>query len=355
MILGRANFRKKIGTAPGTLTYTGEADQRAIQISLLQYNSTSLEEDKYSDISQVIEKYNPEHVNWIDVDGIHNTKTIEALGKHYQIHPLVLEDILSTENRPKVEAYDNYIFFTAAMLYITKENELKKEQISLILGNNYVISFQQFPGDVFEGVRNRIRKSIGRIRKSGADYLVYALLDTIVDHYYFIEEKVQIELDNIESNVYNQEYSDRGFMQKIQYLRKDIIQLRKAVSPLKEAVLNLKKETNPLVTKTTSKFLADLLDHILFINDAVEVFRENLNGLTDLYHSFQSSRLNEVMKVLTVISTIFIPLSFLAGLYGMNFTNMPELEYENGYYILLAVMSLIVLIMIYYFRRKKWL
>lgn len=354
-MIGKSDFRKKIGTAPGTLIYTGEENKRSIELSVLRYNNEELEETRHTSVDTSFFDVKENYVNWFDLDGIHETQSIESVGKLFKLHPLVLEDIANIDNRPKIEEHENFLFFSAIMLNVTDKNEINKEQISMILGDNFVLSFQQYPGDVFGDVRNRIRKSIGRIRNSGSDYLVYALLDTIVDHYYFVEEMIQLKIDEIETAIYNQQYSDKGFMLKIQQLRKEIIELRKAVTPLKESVINLKKSGNPKVSKSTTKFLGDLLDHIHHIHDSAEVFRESINSLTDLYHSFQSSKLNEVMKVLTVISTIFIPLSFLTGLYGMNFQNMPELDFKYGYFVLLCIMLILFIGMIYYFKRKNWI
>ena len=351
----RPNYRKKIGKAPGSLIYTGNEKSRRVGCSLTAYNKDFLEEREIEDYSSLINEIKEGQVSWIDLDGIHDVSIIQSVGEQFDIHPLVLEDILSTENRPKIDEFEDYLFFTATMLSITPDKKLNQEQISLILGKNYVLSFQEEPGDVFTSVRTRIRGALGRIRNSHTDYLVYILLDAIVDHYYFIEERIQAEIDAIETSIYEQTYEDKAFMQRMQALRKEIVVLRKAVNPLRESVLNLKKGTSDLVTEPTVKFLGDLMDHIQHIHDSTELFRENTNGIIDLYHSFQSSRLNEVMKVLTVISTIFIPLGFLAGLYGMNFSYMPELQFHYSYFILLSIMLALVVGMVYYFRRKGWI
>ena len=293
-------------------------------------------------------------VMWLNIDGVHLPEIIEQVGKSFGLHPLVAEDIASTGQRPKMEDFDDYIFVVLRMLrFDGDENETKTEQISIILGNNFVISFQEREGDVFDHIRERLRNNKGRIRKLGADYLAYSLIDAIVDNYFIILEKLGEAIEEIEDKLVTNPSSDT--LQTIHDLKREMIFLRKSVWPLREVINRLERSESPLINKSTYVYMRDVYDHTIQVIDAVETFRDLLSGMLDIYLSSISNRMNEVMKVLTVIATIFIPLTFVAGIYGMNFKYMPELDQAWSYPTVLLLMLVVALLMVVYFRRKKWI
>jgi len=293
-------------------------------------------------------------VMWLNIDGVHLPEIIEQVGKSFGLHPLVAEDIASTGQRPKMEDFDDYIFVVLRMLrFDGEENETKTEQMSIILGNNFVISFQEREGDVFDHIRERLRNNKGRIRKLGADYLAYSLIDAIVDNYFIILEKLGEAIEEIEDKLVTNPSSDT--LQTIHDLKREMIFLRKSVWPLREVINRLERSESPLINKSTYVYMRDVYDHTIQVIDAVETFRDLLSGMLDIYLSSISNRMNEVMKVLTVIATIFIPLTFVAGIYGMNFKYMPELDQAWSYPTVLLLMLVVALLMVVYFRRKKWI
>ncbi|MFB0509709.1 MAG: magnesium/cobalt transporter CorA, partial [bacterium] len=291
-------------------------------------------------------------VTWINIDGIHKVEVIEKIGNCFNLHPLILEDILNTGQRPKIEDFGEHIFLVLKMLYYL-EKEITIEQVSLILGPNFVISFQEREGDVFNNIRERIRNNKGRIRKMGADYLAYSLLDAIVDGYFVILEKVGEEIEDIEEKLIKNPTPKT--VQIIHNLKREMISLRKSVWPLREVVGVLERGESALIKKTTGIYLRDVYDHTIQVIDTIETYRDMISGMLDIYLSSISNRMNEVMKILTIIATIFIPLTFIAGIYGMNFRFMPELGWRLGYPAVLFIMVIIGIVMLFYFRRKKWL
>ena len=294
-----------------------------------------------------------ETVTWINVDGLGNTGVIEDLGKCFTIHPLILEDILNTEQRPKMEDLETYIYLNLKMLsFIDQEMDVKVEHISMIFGSNFLISFQEDIGDIFDPVRERIRKD-GRIRKFGPDYLAYALIDSIVDNYFVVMEKLEERVEDLEEELVINPTQES--LHKINRLKKDMIFLRKSVWPLREVINNLERSESTLIKESTTIYLRDVYDHTIQVIDTLETFRDMVSGMIDIYLSGLSYKMNEIMKVLTLIATIFIPLTFVVGLYGMNFRNMPEIDWEYGYYSVLVVMVIMVAGMLTYFRRKKWI
>jgi len=275
-------------------------------------------------------------------------------GKEYDLHPLVVEDILNTHQRPKIELYDDYIFVSLKMLSGVNDSYMvESEQISLILGKNFVFSFQEKEGDILDSLRVRIREGKGRIRKMGPDYLLYAILDIIIDHYFLVLEKIGDKVEAFEEELMKEPKSDT--LHEIYTLKREILFLRKSVWPLREAVSTLEKCESDLINEKTSPYLRDLYDHIIQVIDAVETTRDLLSGMLDLYLSSVSNKMNEVMKVLTIIATVFIPLTFIAGVYGMNFDFMPELKWKYAYFAVWFVMVMIGLGMLKYFRNRKWL
>jgi magnesium transporter len=353
----RSIVRKRVkqsGLPPGTVVYDGEARKRDVGITIIDYDADHLEEKAIGGVEDMVPFRDSPTVTWINIDGIHDTSIIEKVGDRFGIHPLVLEDIASSGNRPKFEDYDDYLFIIVKMMsYDDVKEDIDSEQVSLIIGKNYVISFQEHPGDVFEPIRNRIRQRKGRIVKMGPDYLAYSLLDTIVDNYYSILEKLGDRIENIEEELL--ENPTRQMLNAIHGTKRDMIYLRKSTWPLREAVSGLERSESKLISKQTRIFLRDVYDHTIQAIDTVESLRDIVSGLLDIYMSSLSNRMNEVMKVLTIIATIFIPLTFIAGIYGMNFEFMPELHIKWAYPVVWGVMGIVALIMLTFFRKKEWL
>lgn len=351
---GNNKKASKAGLPPGTMVYTGVNRSHAAKIELIEYSETSFDERELSAPELSAHLIGNGNTHWININAVHDTELVESFGAKLNIHPLVLEDIVSVEQRPKIEDFGEYVFFSLRMLqYDQKTNKLAEEQVSFLLGSNYVISFQEVVGDIFEPVRDRIRQGRGRIRRSGADYLVYALVDTVVDSYYHIIDKLGSYVEDLEDQVF--ENPDESILLDIQENKRMLIKLRKAIYPLREAVNKLQKREIMMVTQETARFFGDVYDHTIQIIESVESYRDINSGLKDIYLSSVSHRMNQIMQVLTVISTIFIPLTFITGVYGMNFHNMPELSWKNGYFMAWTIMLLIVGAMLVYFKSKKWL
>jgi len=345
---------RKAGLPPGTLVHIGEKKVEKAKISLIDYDETQFQERQVKTIEECFPFKDTSTVTWINIDGIHEVDIIAKLGTHFGLHPLLLEDILNTEQRPKMEDYGDYIFVVLKMLYRGEgRNEIEAEQFSLILGSNFVISFQESEGDIFDPVRDRIRKNKGRIRKAGADYLTYALLDAIVDNYFIILENIGENIEDTEQRLAANPTPET--LQLIHALKKEMIFLRKSIWPLREVVSGLERCESSLIDESTGAYLRDVYDHTIQVIDTVESFRDMVSGMLDIYLSSISNKMNEVMKVLTIFASIFIPLTFIAGVYGMNFAFMPELTWRWGYPAILVVMTLAGISMLVYFRRKRWL
>jgi len=345
---------KKPGLPPGTLVYTGEKRDEKVGIALIDYDETQFQEKEAQTIEECFPFKDTPTVTWINIDGVHDVELIEKLGRHFDLHPLIMEDIVNTQQRPKMEDTGGYVFIVLRMLtYDDVAAEIKSEQISLVLGSNFVISFQESRGDVFEPVRDRIRKGKGRIRKMGADYLTYALLDAIVDNYFVALERLGEIIENAEDDLVQQPTPNT--LRTIHSLKRDAIALRKSVWPLREVISNLTRSETPLISDSVDIYLRDVYDHIIQVVDNIESFRDMVSGMLDIYLSSLSNKMNEVMKVLTIFASIFIPLTFIAGVYGMNFAFMPELDWRWGYPAVLILMALAAVAMLIYFRRKKWL
>lgn len=345
---------KKAGSSPGTLVHVGERKTDRPRLALLHYDADTLIERPLEDVDEALGLQTSGVTTWINIDGIHDISLMEHIGRQYGIHPLTLEDILNTTQRPKAETFDDYLFVVIKMLdYDAQKNLISSEQISLILGQTVLISFQEDVGDVFAPVRERIRKGKGRIRTGGCDYLAYALIDAIVDNYFSILEKVGQRLEAVEETI--DADPDAAILDEIHAIRRELIFLRKQIWPLREIIAHLSKDGAPFIGESTSPFLRDVYDHTIQTIDTIESFRDILSGMQDLYLSIISNRMNEVMKVLTIIATIFIPITFVAGIYGMNFSNMPELSWRWGYLSVWLVIIAVVVGMVVFFRRKKWL
>ncbi len=344
---------KKMGLPPGTPVFVGEQKVEKVGISYIDYDEAQFNESAVEEIENCFPFKDTPTVTWINIDGLHQVDIIEKLGKHFDLHPLILEDIVNTHQRPKVEEFENYLFIVLKMLYYDeKSNGTQIEQVSLIVGKNYVISFQEREGDIFDPVRDRIRNGKGRIRKMGPDYLAYALMDAVVDNYFIILERNGEKVEELEDKVVS--YPRPETLQEIHKLKRETIFLRRSVWPLRELINSMERGESPLIHKSTRIYLRDVYDHTIQVIDTVETYRDMLSGMHDTYLSSVSNRMNEVMKVLTIIATIFIPLTFIAGIYGMNFEFMPELKWHWAYFAVWGVIVLIAISMVIYFRRKKW-
>jgi len=347
--------RKEVGSSPGTLLFVGEQKTDQPRISVMAYSAETLDEQDIQAVDRLQSMRQSPSRKWINLIGIHDTTMLEKFGLQFDIHPLTLEDIGNTGHRPKIEEFENYLYLVLKMLQFDPAGQkIEAEQVSLILGPDFLISFQEAPGDVFEPVRQRIRKVKGRIRKAGCDYLAYALIDAIVDHYYLILERLGERIEALEDQIVAQEIRQQT-LKEIHFLRSETIFMRKQIWPLREMISQLNKGEFDLVQPATHPFLSDVYDHVIQILDTVETYREMLGGLLELYMSSVSNRMNEVMKVLTIIATIFIPITFVAGIYGMNFDHMPELHWRWGYFGVWGIIAAMVVVMLLYFRRKKWL
>ncbi|HMK59548.1 MAG TPA: magnesium/cobalt transporter CorA [Dissulfurispiraceae bacterium] len=346
---------KKIGQPPGTLIHIGDEHLNDVKITVLDYNENEFREIDSASPEACYPFKDTDSVTWINIEGLHQPDVFEKLGQCYGLHPLVLEDIMATDQRPKMEDFGDYVFIVLKMItYDGRNGSPDIEQVSLVLGKNFVLSFQEGKdGDVFDPIRQRLRTAKGRIRKLGADYLVYALMDSIVDNYFAVLEKLGEQIEVIEDRLVADPAPET--LRVIHALKRDMIFLRKSVWPLREVIGGLERGESALVTESTGLYLRDVYDHTIQVIDTIETFRDMLSGMLDIYLSSVSNRLNAVMKVLTVISTIFFPLSFIVGLYGMNFKYMPELEWRWGYPTVLAVMLIIAACMLFLFKRKKWL
>jgi magnesium transporter len=345
---------KKPGSSPGTLVYTGHKSQESVTLDLFRYDEQAIDYIKTTNTADLLQSLDPAKVNWINVNGLHDNSIIEGLGKHFEIHPLVLEDILHTEHLPKTEDFDNYIFLTLKMLsWDDNKNTIALEHVSLVLGDNYLISFQEKEGDLFSIIRDSLNFNKGRLRKRNADYLFYRLIDVIVDNYYIITDKIEDELEELEDFMLTNQ--DTDLSRKILEKKKKMIFLRKSVLPLRDEFRKFKSREFNLIADETYSFLNDVNDHLQHLTQIIEAFRDLITSLMELQLSLQSKRLNDVMKTLTTFASVFMPLTFIAGIYGMNFHYMPELEWKWGYPIILGVMAAATAVLLWYMHRKKWL
>lgn len=344
---------KRPGLPPGTLVYVGDNKHVKSTIKIFDYNTDSITETDIKNPDELATCLADNTVSWINITGLNDLGLIEKIGKIFDVHPLVLEDIVNTDHRPKFEEYDEYYYSIVKMLtYDDKKKEINSEQVSFILGKNYLITFQEIKGDVFDTIRERLRKNKGRVRREDSDYLCYTLMDSIVDNYFYVLETIAEETELLEGILLKN--ADSSVLQRIHQLKRQLIFIRKSVWPLREILNNIDRLESDLVKSSSKLFFRDVYDHTIHIIDTVENLRDIVTGMLDIYLSTVSNRMNEVMKVLTIIATIFIPLTFLAGIYGMNFQYMPELAWKFGYPLALTVMGSIGIIMLVFFKRKKW-
>jgi len=347
--------RKKAGSVPGSVDYTGDKKTEKVFTHFLQYDGKDLiEKTLDSHKGLVLEKEDTSKVDWYDIRGMHDTELIEVFGKTFNIHNIILENAVDIHKRPKFEEYSegNFIILKA-LSFDRATKKVSKEHIALYFTKSFLVTFQETESDVFQGVRSRINTGSGRIRERGTDYLAFALIDEIVDNYFDVLDNVEEVVEELEDCISNSvELNRKG---DIHSLKKELLVLRKAISPLREAIGRFYKTESPIIDEGSRIYLRDLYEHTIQIMDTVESYRDVLNGLQDLLITEVSFKMNKIMQLLTLISVIFIPLTFLAGIYGMNFDNIPELHHQYGYQILLAIMLLIAIVLLILFRRKRWL
>jgi len=344
----------KSGTPPGTLLHIGEKKTEQVKITVVDYDEAHYTEQEIVNIGDCLAFKDKPTTTWINITGIHQLDIIEKIGGVFGLHPLLLEDVVNTEQRPKIEDFEDYLFVVLKFLSYKKHEEvIEPEQISIIIGLNFVISFQEIDLEIFHPIQERIRNGKGKIKKSGADYLAYTLIDTIVDNYFILLEILGDRIDRIEEELIS--YPTTDTLQKIHALNNELLLVRKSIWPLRVVVNTLEKTEPPLIRESTEIYLRDVYDHTIQIIDTIEAFRDIISGMLDIYLSSVSNKMNEVMKVLTIIATIFIPLTFIAGIYGMNFHYIPELEWRWSYFAVLLVMGIVGISMVFYFWKKKWL
>ncbi len=343
---------RKTGLPPGTLVHIGDKRSEKVVISVFHYAGASCEERQVEQAEGVTPPTD-ESVVWANISGVHKLDVLEAIGKQFSLHPLLLEDIANTDQRPKLDDYDSYFFLVLKMLTLNERQDVLVEQVSLVLSRNFVLSFQENGHDVFQPVRERLRAGKGRLRQAGADYLFYTLVDAVVDQYFAVLESVGEKIEALQHVVVADPKPET--LKDIHALKRQLLFLRRAVWPLRDVTNNLSRSDCPFMQQPTKLFFRDVYDHVVQIVDTIETLREMVSASLDIYLSSVSYRLNAVMRVLTVITTIFMPLSFIASIYGMNFEHMPELKAEWGYPAVLLVMVLVGIGMLAAFRRKRWL
>jgi magnesium transporter len=345
---------KKAGLAPGTPVFLGRRKQEKVKIEIISYSPDRVEENRDASPADCLLPREAGVVIWINIYGIHDVELIKSLADNFRLHPLTTEDIVNTNQRPKAEDYEGYIFFALRMLtYDAGRNAIESESVSLVLGDGYLISFQEREGDVLDPLRERIRAGKGRVRSAGSDYLAYRIMDAVVDEYFVAVEKLGDHIERLDELILAAPDSDH--MRELHRLKREILSLRKAVWPLREEVAAIEKSDSALIGGSTRIYLRDLYDHTIQIIDMIETYRDIIGGMHDTFLSSLSNRMNEVMKVLTIIATIFIPLTFIAGVYGMNFVHMPELAWPAGYFLVLGLMAVIAGSMLVFFRKRGWL
>ncbi len=344
---------QKAGLPPGALVHIGEESQRETKMTLVRFDADHFEEKDLKNIGEAFPFQDRPVVNWLNIDGLHRTDIIGEAGKAVGLHPLLLEDIVTTGQHPKLDDFGDYLFIVLKMLhYDEAKEEVEAEQVTLVLGTNYVVTFREKESDVFQPVLERLRNCKGRIRTLEADYLAYALIDAVVDRYFIVLEKLGEKVERVEDDLISNPV--RRTLQQIQKLKREMLFLRRSVWYLREILSSLERGESSLIREPTRFYFKDVYDHTIQVIDTVETLRDMLSGMLDIYLSSVSNRLNEVMKFLTIIATIFIPLTFIAGVYGMNFKYMPELEWRWGYPLIMVIMLVVALAMVFYFQRKKW-
>jgi magnesium transporter len=344
----------KAGLPPGSIVRVGEANATPAVMKVFNYGPDQYTERNIKDLGDLPAPPQDGSITWLDIDGLDDDTMVRTLGERYCLHPLLLEDVLNFDHRPKVEEFQDTLFVVARMLSLDEETGgIEMEQVSFVLSKGMLLSFQERPGDILEPIRERIRRNLGRVRKHGADYLLYALLDVIVDNYFLIVENLGERIQELERKVTVRPGNED--LLTIQEIRSLLITVTRYVTPTRELAGRLNTLPSELIDKGTRRYINDLQDHTVYIADSINTFRDMLTNLENTYHAGVNMRMGQVMKLLTVISTIFIPLTFIVGVYGMNFDHMPELHWRFGYYMVMGVMLSISVIMLLWFRRKRWL
>lgn len=344
---------KKAGLSPGTLVHIGNAYADRSSITLTRFDEASLMEKENCSLDELSQEKSEPGILWVNVDGLQDVQLLGEVGSLFGLHPLIVEDILNTDQRPKAEDFGNYIFIVLKDIHNHVDRDLHAEQVSIILGKNFVLSFQEKESNLFNPIHDRLRACKGRIRMAGAGYLAHHLMDMIVDHYFIVLEGIEEKIELLEDDLIRQ--TTPAKLQAIHQLKRELILLRKSLWPLREAVGLLQRLDSPLIVDSDLVYFKDISDHIIAVVDTVDTFRDMLAGMLDIYLSAASMKMNQVMKVLTIIATIFMPLTFLAGVYGMNFKNMPELRWTWGYFGLWGGMLAIAAFMLILFRKKRWI
>ncbi|MBI9106117.1 MAG: magnesium/cobalt transporter CorA [Spirochaetales bacterium] len=347
----RSIYKNKVKMPPGTLPDEVNGPKQ-VKYTVIEYSSDHASMNEYHNLDDCLPDLHSSSVSWINIDGIHSSAVVESLGKEIELHPLVMEDIMNPLHRPKFEDFDNHIFVIFKIMRFDKKNiNFSEEQVSLILGENYVITFQEYKGDIFDPVRKRIDQGQGRIRRMKSDYLFCSLLDMVIDNYYPILEDLDEVIEEMDEKVH---LSSQALPSELYKCQKQVNFLHRSTWPMRDVISDILRSENTLINGKTRLYFKDLNDHILQIIDLADSFRDNVNALMELSIAINGDKLNRIMKFLTLVSTIFIPLSFIAGLYGMNFKNMPELETRYGYYIVLGVMLSVLIGMVMLFKKRKW-
>lgn len=344
---------KKAGAPPGTIMHLGEHRTYRVKITQANYDENNYFEKQDISLAELFKPTPRYNVEWVNFDGIHDVDMIERIGTHYSINMLVLEDIVNSSQRPKFEDYDDYVYIVLRLLtHDETKNETESEQVSIILNHERILTFQEKESDDFESIRDRIKRKKGKLHKMGPDFLCYSIIDYIIDNYFIVLEKIGERIDLLEEEVLGD--TEENTIQKLHSLKRDTLAIRKSLWPIRDILGFMLKPDNTIISDSTRLFLRDAYDHTVEAIETVEVYRDFISGLLDINLSRMSNRMNEVMKVLTLISTIFIPLTFIAGVYGMNFRVMPELEWRFGYYGVIMIMLCVAVIMLIYFKKKKW-
>lgn len=341
----------KTGMPPGTLVHIGKVLTESVTLHQIEYNATGIFQQRIENLEKL--DFRQDHLSWIEICGLHDTRVIENFGRKMQINPLMLEDILNTEHRPKSEIRDEVLFLTLKAFSLDENDEIKSEQVSFVLGNKFLVSFLENNHPWFDSIKSELINASGRIRQRGLDYILYSLIDIIVDQYYAVIEKIGDQLEDLEEMIF--ENPDRELIDRNRQIKKEIITIRKALFPTLEAINKFDRDETEMISEDVMRYYDDIHDHIIQILDYVDTYRELSSELKENYLSNLTLRMNKVMKLLTIITTIFIPLSFIAGVYGMNFRNMPELTWKYGYFIVLGLMFVMMAAMLIYFRKKRWI
>lgn len=345
---------KKVGQPPGTLIYTGKKNIEKAIVTVYDYTNDSFEELEITQLDDLAKFKNETSNTWINISGLHETALIEKIGILFNLDTMLLEDVLNTNHRPKVDFFEYHLFFTLKMIGIhSNQKDIDYEQVSFVLGNSWLITFQERNGDIYNNIRERLKNKVGKLRDLGVEYLFYRLIDTTVDYYFYVSDFLSEDIQDMENKVLHE--FDSKLLEDIQLLKKEVNKLKRSIIPVKEAISLLEKDSESFLKKQTKKFFKDVYEHVIHLNDAVDLQRDNISSVMESYQFGVNNKTNKVMQLLTIISTIFIPLTFIAGVYGMNFENMPELSWKYSYFIILGLMLLIFIMMLIYFKRKKWL